>query len=462
MLIASEQVGKKDRMLQPKTLLAATVAIIVILIAYPVHSQRLLRVDADWRCTFDGSPPQTSVYTFSSDKQARDAVAKIVNYTGLVQNFTVTAASVENAEAFIEGQERVILYNQQFMLRLINQSKTDWAATGVMAHEIGHHLQGHTVRRGGSNPESELEADKFAGFILQRMGASLDDSLAGWRQLGSDAPSLTHPPRKARLDAVTNGWIASRDLAPIAKAPQVLPPVPTKTDRDEIWFVTMSKAPSQSPQSQQYRTLDTLPHSAVEEDWNKGYQITKIASGDKRWVVLMAKGTGFTSQRYSVTDAFPEDLIKKSWDEGFRITSLAAGNGKWAMVLSKGSSYTGQSYQITTDFPTAYFLAEVKKGFMISAVAAEDGKYAVVMSEGTGLTSQTYYSGDDKIPAEWVKEKWGEGFYVTNIVHRDQWWTVIMSKGTGYTDQFYWLTKDFPRDWIQEQWAKGFVISNLY
>ena len=36
----------------------------------------------------------------------------------------------------------------------------------LLAHEVGHHLNGHTIHRGGSTPELELEADEFAGFIL--------------------------------------------------------------------------------------------------------------------------------------------------------------------------------------------------------------------------------------------------------------------------------------------------------
>ena len=31
----------------------------------------------------------------------------------------------------------------------------------------------HTLERGGSRPEIELEADEFSGFVLRKMGATL-------------------------------------------------------------------------------------------------------------------------------------------------------------------------------------------------------------------------------------------------------------------------------------------------
>ena len=47
-----------------------------------------------------------------------------------------------------------------------------WAPVSIMAHEIGHHLSGHTITSGGSRPAIELEADKFSGYVLYRMGAT--------------------------------------------------------------------------------------------------------------------------------------------------------------------------------------------------------------------------------------------------------------------------------------------------
>ena len=78
-----------------------------------------------------------------------------------------------------------------------------------MAHEIAHHLSGHTITPGGSRPEIELEADKFSGFVLQKMGAPLIAATQMIMTVGSDHASPTHPAKQQRADAIREGWMES-------------------------------------------------------------------------------------------------------------------------------------------------------------------------------------------------------------------------------------------------------------
>ncbi len=129
--------------------------------------------------------------------------------SGLPQNFEVRAAGVPNAAAVIRGTKRYILYNQYFVEQLKSATKNNWAPVSVMAHEIGHHLSGHTLDNLGSRPNLELEADYFSGFILQRIGGSLDDARAAMTRIGTVTGSSTHPPKHDRLAAITSGWNAA-------------------------------------------------------------------------------------------------------------------------------------------------------------------------------------------------------------------------------------------------------------
>lgn len=165
-------------------------------------------------CSYDGQEIETDIYGFASDAEARDALARVMEHTGLTPNFDIRAANVPNAMAGIEGSRRLILYNQSFMRDVRNRTNTDWAAVSILAHEIGHHLNGHTLERGGSRPPIELEADRFSGFVLFRMGATLDEAKAAMNTIASDQGSATHPPRSARLAAITNGYIAAQQGAP--------------------------------------------------------------------------------------------------------------------------------------------------------------------------------------------------------------------------------------------------------
>ena len=167
-------------------------------------------------CSYNGELSTNKLYGFTSDNQAQTALSKIMNYTGLPVNFKLMAADVDNACAVIQQKNsgdmlRYIMYNQQFMMQVEDLTKNHWAETSILAHEIGHHLSGHTLLLGGSRPDLELEADRFSGFILYKMGASLDDAQIAMKTFSSDAGSSTHPAKKSRLVAITNGWLAAKE-----------------------------------------------------------------------------------------------------------------------------------------------------------------------------------------------------------------------------------------------------------
>src|SRR4051812_46756361 len=58
-------------------------------------------------------------FHIDSKKEAEDAVASIVRYTGLTQNFLIVEnPSIPTAIAYIKDRQRYIAYNPQFMLRV--------------------------------------------------------------------------------------------------------------------------------------------------------------------------------------------------------------------------------------------------------------------------------------------------------------------------------------------------------
>lgn len=137
---------------------------------------------------------------------ARDIVKEIIDVVGLTPRFEMREANIDNAAAVISNGRRYILYNTNFLNAVNNASRTDWAAVSILAHEIGHHLNGHTLVSGGSNHADELEADEFSGFVLRKMGASLADAQAAMAVLSEERDTNTHPGRASRLAAINTGW----------------------------------------------------------------------------------------------------------------------------------------------------------------------------------------------------------------------------------------------------------------
>lgn len=211
------------------------VTFLTLCFALPLTSSGQERIVPEWQCNYvNEKPADDDIYGFASDKEAEDAIGRIVKHTGLVQNFVIRAANVPNAAAVIQNQRRLVLYNQQFIMRVKDTVKTDWGALSIMAHEIGHHLQGHTIQAGGSRPEIELEADRYSGFILRRLGSTLEEAQAAMNAIGSVQGSSTHPPKSARLAAIANGWVEAGELTPPksgppGKTPQPQSPEPSPT-----------------------------------------------------------------------------------------------------------------------------------------------------------------------------------------------------------------------------------------
>lgn len=180
-----------------------------LIMTSPVAGQRRLDLGGAKLCNYYGEVPGEQLYTFPPDPEAVKYIDRIVRYTGLSQNFKIYAANVRNASATAVRGDRLVLYNQDYIGSVINQSGTNWAAVSIFAHEIGHHLNNHTF---GSalGPEQELEADVYSGNVLFRMGATREQAKAAMEsqpeKLGSG------PPRSARLSAIQNGWLqAQRD-----------------------------------------------------------------------------------------------------------------------------------------------------------------------------------------------------------------------------------------------------------
>ena len=124
-------------------------------------------------------------------------------------NFELIAANVPNAIATVEGTRRLVLYNQLFMRDMAVKAGTDWAALSVLAHELGHHLNQHTLGSGGGRDGQKLAADKFSGDVLFKMGATLEQARSAMASR-PETKSPNYPPKSVRLVAIGNGWIGAQ------------------------------------------------------------------------------------------------------------------------------------------------------------------------------------------------------------------------------------------------------------
>ena len=151
----------------------------------------------------------------SSVDEASTIAQQIVKAAGLKANFVIAEASVPNALAILNKQgKRYVLYNPGFINRITRATGTRWAAVSILAHEIGHHLYNSFSGKPNRGLASELEADQFSGYVLEKMGATLEEAQAAMSVLATPYATATHPARSDRINSIASGWQSAGGIIP--------------------------------------------------------------------------------------------------------------------------------------------------------------------------------------------------------------------------------------------------------
>ena len=158
--------------------------------------------------------------SFMSNVEAERSLEKILNTVGLSQNFVLQSCDrIENAVATAYKGVRYILYDKKFMSSISNYTN-DWSNMLILAHEVGHHINGHSLDLVlyatdavdaptlEKKRKQELQADEFAGFVLAKLGAPLADAVRVISSITTDKDDTysTHPSRSKRINAIKKGF----------------------------------------------------------------------------------------------------------------------------------------------------------------------------------------------------------------------------------------------------------------
>ena len=208
--------------------LMLTLSFIFLIAAYPALGQKITG------CGFK-VPPRSLKGEFNSVYEARDILRSMLDAIQWKENFRIREQNgIQNAYATIINNIRWIVYDNDFLEDIDAYTSTKWSSISVLAHEMGHHYYNHVVSSSGSTPAKELEADNFSGFVMEKLGATLQQSLAAMQAIASDKASATHPAKKDRLDAISKGWDKANGTAAPAPSPTEPPvstnPVPNTPD----------------------------------------------------------------------------------------------------------------------------------------------------------------------------------------------------------------------------------------
>lgn len=144
---------------------------------------------------------------------SEDVLRKITDEIGISYNFTfINCPNTKNAGAIInpfQNNQRYIVFDSNYFKNLYNSDQSSFYF--ILAHEIGHHINGHTIPKANTTivdkQQQELEADYFAGFILYKIGATENDIIKTIRLLPEPKTDYeTHPKNNKRLEFALLGY----------------------------------------------------------------------------------------------------------------------------------------------------------------------------------------------------------------------------------------------------------------
>ncbi len=185
--------------------------LIILLFASAIIADAQLKVNG---CGFKVPPRSLLRNNFQSVYEAKQILQNMLDTIKWKENFSVKEQNgIRNAYATIINKVRWIIYDNNFLEDIDAYAATKWASVSVLAHEMGHHYYNHTVSGTGSTPPKEIEADALSGYVMQKMGATLNESVAAISTISSDKASATHPAKKDRVAAITRGWNTAKTEA---------------------------------------------------------------------------------------------------------------------------------------------------------------------------------------------------------------------------------------------------------
>lgn len=183
------------------------VTLTILLLGINSYSQgKVVNISLAHSCAWDGRPVTGIIHEYQSDNDALEVINTIVNAIGLQPNFSIRASDVPTALSTNDNGERIIFYNLSFLQKVDRECNTNWASMSVLAHEVGHHYNNDPLDGGSGRIYFELTADEFSGFVLHKLGASLEEAQTAANKFLPNEGSSTYPPKSSRLKAIEKGW----------------------------------------------------------------------------------------------------------------------------------------------------------------------------------------------------------------------------------------------------------------
>jgi hypothetical protein len=164
-----------------------------------------------------------SSYTGSTMPSTIEVTSSISNYDSTI-NYTLNLIGLPNSDIEIEttptfgafsiinrlNQRRFFVYCPSFLDSVFKVTQTDFAILSICFHELAHQFYRHPLKPSYASHIYEKQADRYSGFEMAIIGATLEQSLLAMKFFGNDSETPTHPDKLSRLAEIGKGYIDAR------------------------------------------------------------------------------------------------------------------------------------------------------------------------------------------------------------------------------------------------------------
>ena len=347
------------------------------------------------------------------------------------------------AQAFIKDGKikKYIVYDIDFLNDIANSAETNYAAMFVLAHEVGHHMNDHTLNSSSSEIPLEIEADYFAGTKLAISKVNLEQTLRAVRTVKdiytSKSRFATHPGRMDRMKAAYNGWMnyAKNDSLFLEKNKVYIAAYKREiegyknnlNDNTEVKPVVIQQKGSQKEVDSQEVEIEK-PIVTAEETRKKKEQDAASTVLQNYFKALggMAKVTAIKAM------SFQELTETENYDYNYQYDQRSP---TLLVISNNNPGYEGEQFKISND--SLYFRYEKDENWELGVPDGEENKdpkefiKRVGSSTGNFLEDFTLFSSPSLVALKEVVTFEGEQCHrleVKEILDDEK----IDRKGTGY------------------------------
>lgn len=159
-------------------------------------------------CFYNEAQKSSSIRVFKpNNTKYVKIIQEIILSQGIKKEIQIYEAKIDNALATIINGEMIIVYDTVFLNMAEKLSNYKGGATLILAHEIGHLLNIHSLSPSESSSWwDELDADYFVGSIVLSKKIPIDAVYAVYDMFPTKSTSKSHPEWQARIKTTINGY----------------------------------------------------------------------------------------------------------------------------------------------------------------------------------------------------------------------------------------------------------------